>query len=75
MWWDKYLSDPQFRLSQEVEAYHVQYKKYCNSQKDRNKQAQYLHSLAVDCSSEIYGTMIGYSDARNLIKNGKEGRK
>lgn len=70
-WWKKYLENPKFRLKQELEAYHQQYKKYCKTQKDRNKIAQYLHRLAVDCSSEIYGRMIEYSEARKYIKAGK----
>ena len=69
-WWKKYLADPKFRLKQELEAYHQQFKKYCKNQKDRNKQSSYLHKLAVDCSGEIYGKMINFSDARKWIKNG-----
>lgn len=70
-WWKKYLENPKFRLKQELEAYHEQYKKYCKTQKDRNKQVQYLHRLAIDCSGEVYGNMINYSDARKWIRNGK----
>ena len=68
-WWKKYLEDKDFRLSQELQAYHQQYKKYCKTQKDRNKIAQYLHRLAVDCSGEIYGNMITYTEALKQIKN------
>lgn len=72
VWWKKYLEDPQFRLVQELEAYHSQYKKFCKTDKDRNKQAQYLHRLAQDCSGEVYGNMVNYSEACKWIRYGKE---
>lgn len=68
-WWKKYLEDKDFRLSQELQAYHQQYKKYCKNVKDRNKQAQYLNRLALDCSSEIYGNMTSYREAIQGIKH------
>ena len=66
-WWDKYLEDKDFRLSQEVEAYQNQYKKYRKTQKDRNKIAKYLHRLASDLSGEVYGKIVTYSEAKKLI--------
>jgi hypothetical protein len=66
-WWEKYLEDNEFRLSQEVEAYHNQFNKYKKTEKDRNKIAKYLHSLAADLSSDIYGKIISYQEARKII--------
>lgn len=59
-WWNKYIKDPIFRLQQEVEAYHNQYK---NS-------PQLLHALSTDLSSPLYALHISYKEAKQLIKNG-----
>ncbi len=67
-WWDRYLVDTEFRLSQEVEAYRNQYKSFCKRIADRNKRFTYLHGLARDLSSEIYGGIITYQDATKRIK-------
>lgn len=68
-WWNKYLSDTSFRLSQELDAYKRQYKFVCNKQKDKNIQSQFLHILAIALSSNIYGNMVSYSEAKNLLQN------
>ena len=69
-WWKKYLEDPFFRLEQEIEAYHAQYKYYSRIQKDRNKRLRFLHRISVDLSSTIYGGIVGYRQAMQLIKKG-----
>jgi hypothetical protein len=68
VWWDKFLSDSQFRISQELEAYAHQYKKMCIAIKDRNKQAVILHDLARSASGPLYNNMIGHSEAMKIIK-------
>lgn len=69
-WWEKYLSDKAFRLSQEAEAYHAQYMALMRKAKDRNAIARYVHSIAVDFSSAMYGNIVSYTDARKIIKYG-----
>ena len=69
-WWDRYLSDSSFRLEQEVEAYHAQYSMAARVSKDRNKTAKYLHRLAIELSGALYGNIIGFTRAYNLIKYG-----
>lgn len=71
-WWNYYLSDKDFRLSQEVEAYHNQYKSFLESNKDRNDQDKFLTHIAKDLSSKMYGNIISYSEAKKLIKNEKK---
>lgn len=65
MWWDMYLSDPGFRLKQEVEAYKAQYQ----SLKDwpRQYRRALLRGLAHDLSSKLYGKIIKQSQAKELI--------
>lgn len=69
-WWDRYLIDPQFRVDQEIEAYHNQYKYLKDMIKDRNQLFRHLHRLASDFSSPIYGGCISYQQAVERIKNG-----
>ena len=67
-WWDKYLVDKEFRLSQELEAYRDQYKFIRQGIKDRNQLFRFLRMLALDLSSEIYGSVISYQEALSKIK-------
>jgi hypothetical protein len=67
-WWKKYLNDKDFMLSQEIEAYKLQYKYYCNYNKDRNKRFIFLNSLANILSSNVYGKSISKTEALRKIK-------
>jgi hypothetical protein len=69
-WWVKYIREKDFRLDQEVRAYHQQYVHICELIKDRNKQEQMLFRLAEFLSSPMYGSIVNIAKARNLIKNG-----
>jgi len=68
-WWDKYLADKEFRSSQELEAYQNQYKDLKKWIKDRELLFRYLRAMALSFSGEMYGNIISYEDAYNLIKN------
>lgn len=67
-WWKKYLNDPKWRAEQELEAYKAQYKYASEFVKDRNKITRFLHNLASDLSSEMYGNCIDYLEAMKKIK-------
>lgn len=71
LWWDRYLGDKEFMLSQELEAYNTQYKFMCKQTKDRNKQFKYLYMCAEQLSSKMYGNPITLQDALLKIKNFK----
>lgn len=66
-WWDKYLIDTQFRLSQELEAYRNQYKVLLE-QHNREERRTILNSLAKDLSSSIYGNLVDKKQAKLLIQ-------
>lgn len=66
-WWDKYLADINFRLAQEVEAYRAQYN-FIKENYDRNTRRNALKRIASDLSSSIYGNIISFEDAKNIIK-------
>lgn len=70
-WWKKYLQDPDFRLSQELEAYIAEYKfvkENYNRQVRRKLQTHIINSL----SSHIYGNLVGKDLAYKLIMEGLE---
>lgn len=72
IWWKQYLLDPEFRKSQEIDAYHQQYLIFCDLHKDRNLQVRYLNDIARDFSSPLYGSIVTVSEAIKLIKYGEE---
>lgn len=59
-WWKKYFNDPDFRISQEIEAYHNQYK----------YNPAIINEIARDLSSSLYGSIINYKSAMASIKYG-----
>jgi hypothetical protein len=66
-WWEQYLTDPQFRLINETEAYHNQYECYL---KNNPMQAeQYLDEMSRDLSGKLYGNVIDFDHAKQLIIN------
>lgn len=66
-WWERYMGDPEFRLSEEVEAYKAQYR-FCKAiYKDRNRQAKILFALAKELASPMYGSIIKHSEAMKKI--------
>ncbi len=68
-WWEKYLTDVNFRLEQETEAYQMQYRAFCKHHKDKNARFRFLHSVTTDLSSKIYGSIISYNAAIIAIKS------
>ncbi len=67
-WWDKFFTDPAFRLAQELEGFRAQYDYCVKHQPDRNARARSLHFLATNLSSAAYGRMISFNEAREKIR-------
>ena len=64
LWWNMYMKDQEFRLKQELEAYQTQFKFY----KSVNKGwMSFLKRIAFDLSSPMYGNIINYAKAFELI--------
>ena len=68
-WWDRYLADAEFRLSQEVEAYKAQYKYIVANVPDRNYVAKVLFIMSLHLGGKMYGNIVPVSKAATLIKN------
>lgn len=66
-WWDRYLKDPEFRLSQEVEAYREQYRYFCDRHSNYRKQGAFLAAIAQDLSGPMYGEILSFDEAIKLI--------
>lgn len=69
-WWKQYLSDKEFRLNQEIEAYHAQFTLLKKLRRDRNRISWYLHQIARDLSSPMYGNMCTLQEALKYIQHG-----
>ena len=70
-WWERYLLDDKFRLSQEVEAYHEQYKFVRTEIKDPNLRTRFLMKISTDLSSSMYGNIVTHRQVLSMIKRGK----
>lgn len=66
-WWDRYLTDVEFRLAQELEAHRQEYKTYCARVKDRNQRARFLNLVAGRLASPMYGNVITPREASRKI--------
>lgn len=69
LWWGKYMRDPQFLLSQEVEAYGKQYWYVCKY-KTQNKQMRFnlLRTYSEILSGPLYGGVVSLMHAMDLIR-------
>ena len=67
VWWNRYLHNADFRLSQEIEAYKAQYKYFCQQYTDRNVRMRFLNRIASDLASPMYKVNISLQEARGRI--------
>lgn len=72
LWWGKFLRDPEFRLSQEIEAYAHQYQYFKSRVADRNAPVKFLWALAQSMSGPLYNNCISHYEAMQRIKNHKK---
>jgi len=68
-WWNKYFNDPQFRLSQEVEAYRNEYAWVKRHVNDRNRCYKLRYEMAKFLSGFMYGSLVSRDEAMRLIEN------
>lgn len=66
-WWERYLKDADFRLSQELPAYRNQYQ-WQKNRLGRDKAIFLLKAIAEDLSGEMYGNIISFQKAFEMIK-------
>lgn len=67
-WWKKYLADPGFRITQEVEAYRNQWRSMWTL--PIKARAGYLTHICEGLSGAMYGNMVTPEEALHLITDG-----
>ena len=67
IWWEKYLTNNNFRLLQELQAYAAQYK-FCFDNTRRKISDGFLDKIAHDLASEAYGNIISFNEAQTQIR-------
>jgi hypothetical protein len=65
-WWRRYLVDNAFRLDQELPAHRAEWSFVRDVLPDVEEE-EMLHRIAWRLSSPLYGSMIGYEEARRQI--------
>jgi hypothetical protein len=70
MWWERYISDPEFRLDEEIHAHIAEYAYIKATERDRNRQARYLQGCAARLAGPLYGNLLTIGRARSIILNG-----
>jgi hypothetical protein len=69
-WWTQYCRDRRFRLDEEIPAHQAEYKAFCEAPGlTRTDRRTGLKLIALRLSSAIYGNMISYERARELIRS------
>ena len=66
-WWDKYLTDKSFRLSQEIEAYRRQFDWIKKNIKDKNTAFRIMKFHLDNLCSPMYGSIITTGEAIKLL--------
>jgi hypothetical protein len=67
-WWELYLQDPQFRLTEELVAYRAQYKYFCKQVKAKKVRRAFLEAIAKDLSGPMYGGLMTFDRAKAEIR-------
>jgi hypothetical protein len=68
-WWIKYIADPEFRLSQELEAYGNQYAFVSKKDMLAIHRKNFLERIAADLASPMYGNILSLQEAESKIRN------
>lgn len=66
-WWDKYLSDKQFLVEEEIIGHRAEYAAFCRRHVKSGAQRLALEAIATKFSSPLYGGAISLEDARREI--------
>ncbi len=68
-WWLQYLSDPAFRLAEEIPAHQAEYRAYCKRHRGAGSQRTRLELIAQKLASPLYGDggLVSVAKAKGLI--------
>lgn len=68
LWWMMYLSEPKFRLVEELYAYRAEYRAFKKIYLDPNEQARFLNFQADQLSGPNYGNLLSKGEAVRQIR-------
>ena len=54
-WWDKYITDPEFRYNEELLAHQAEYLKLCDTAVNRQQRRAHLAAVAKRLAGGLYG--------------------
>ena len=67
-WWDRYLSDVQFRFRQELVAHRQEWRSWLSAGvRNRAQRRAMMAHIASRLSGPLYGRIVGFSSAREMI--------
>lgn len=66
-WWDLYISNPVFRLDEELYAHRAEWSSYVQLNKDKNQQVRYLHFMCQRLAGSLYDNLLTVKEARQRI--------
>jgi len=66
IWWEKYISDKIFRLSQELQAHRAEYN-YLIENGNRNDRRKAMKTISNRLAGPLYNYMIKPAEAKKLI--------
>lgn len=69
-WWERYIAEPAFRLSEEAPAHTAEYAWFVSHGAPRNDRRVHLRKIAERLSGPLYGGLIKPDAARYLIRRG-----
>lgn len=69
-WWERWLTNVQFRFEQELEAYAVQLNAWRKAGSSRFKRTK--DRLAMDMSSDFYGHMVTFQEAEYALRRAEK---
>ena len=67
-WYRLYLESDQFRLEEEIIAYVAEANFVKKNIKDRELRFHIIHEIAKNFSSDVYGSIISFSDAIKILR-------
>lgn len=67
-WWERYLRDPEFRFNEELPAHIEEAKAFAVECPERWKRRAYLSLVAKKLSSPMYGSIVSFEKARQILR-------
>lgn len=67
-WWFRYFEYPEFRLQEELAAYQAEVAYVKKFEHNLKEKMRLLHNIAVDFSSPLYGNLMTFEEAKQLLQ-------